>query len=184
MSGEHRCGICRPCEGATEQACLCGRRRTRQRQQSPDGAVPQARRSPDAERELSRHGAGHIPTMFVPISEALPQARAGNIRMLAVSSGTRAQQAPDVPTIAESGFAGFHAVSWTGMVAPARTPKPIIDRIAGELARAMKDASFLEQLRNNGVDPADPSPAEFSAFIAKEITLWGEAVKVAGVTLQ
>jgi tripartite-type tricarboxylate transporter receptor subunit TctC len=128
--------------------------------------------------------AGHIPTMFVPISEALPQARAGNIRMLAVSSGTRAQQAPDVPTIAESGFAGFHAVSWTGMVAPAGTPKPVIDRIAGELARAMKDAGFVEQLHKNGVDPANPDPAEFSAFIAKEIVLWGDAVKVAGVTLQ
>ncbi len=70
------------------------------------------------------------------------------------------------------------------MVAPAGTPKPIVDRIAEELARAMKDAAFVEQLHKNGVDPADPSPAEFSAFIAKEITLWGEAVKVAGVTLQ
>ncbi len=128
--------------------------------------------------------AGHIPTMFAPISEVLPQARAGNIRMLAVSSGTRAQQAPDVPTIAESGYPGFHAVSWTGLVAPAGTPKPIIDRIAAELARAMKDASFVEQLHKNGVDPADPSPSEFAAFIGKEIALWGEAVKIAGVTLQ
>src|SRR5262245_64571511 len=69
--------------------------------------------------------AGHIPTMFVPISEALPQARAGSIRMLAVSSGTRSREAPDVPTVAEQGFPAFHMVSWTGMMAPAGTPKDI-----------------------------------------------------------
>ncbi len=84
--------------------------------------------------------AGHIPTMFVPISEALPQARAGRIRMLAVSSGTRSREAPEVPTIAEQGFPGFHMVSWTGMLAPAGTPKDIIDRTAGEFARAQGPA--------------------------------------------
>jgi tripartite-type tricarboxylate transporter receptor subunit TctC len=129
--------------------------------------------------------AGHIPTMFVPISEALPQARAGRIRMLAVSSGTRSREAPEVPTIAEQGFPGFHMVSWTGMLAPAGTPKDIIDRISGEFARALKDPQFVERMQKAGVEPAaDASPAEFAAFIAKEIALWGEAVKIAGVTLQ
>ncbi len=129
--------------------------------------------------------AGHIPTMFVPISEALPQARAGLIRMLAVSSGTRSSEAPEVPTVAEQGFPGFHMVSWTGMVAPANTPKDVVDRIAAEFARAFKDANFVELVRKAGADPAaDTSPAEFSAFIAKEMVLWGEAVKIAGVTLK
>ena len=129
--------------------------------------------------------AGHIPTMFVPISEALPQARAGRIRMLAVSSGTRSREAPEVPTIAEQGFPGFHMVSWTGMLAPAGTPKDIIDRTAGEFARALKDPQFVERMQKAGVEPAaDASPSEFAAFIAKEIALWGEAVKIAGVTLQ
>ena len=129
--------------------------------------------------------AGHIPTMFVPISEALPQARAGLIRMLAVSSGTRSREAPEVPTIAEQGYPGFHAVSWTGLMAPAGTPKEIIDRMAAELAHAFKDPAFVEHMRKAGVEPAgDASPAEFSAFIAKEIVFWGEAVKTAGVTLQ
>ena len=81
--------------------------------------------------------AGHIPTMFVPISEALPQARAGLIRMLAVSSGTRSREAPEVPTLAEQGFPGFHMVSWSGMMAPAGTPQEIVDRMAGEVARAL-----------------------------------------------
>jgi tripartite-type tricarboxylate transporter receptor subunit TctC len=129
--------------------------------------------------------AGHIPAMFVPISEALPQARAGLIRMLAVSSSTRSREAPDVPTIAESGFPGFHAVSWTGLMAPAATPKGIIDRTAAELARALRDPQFVAHMREAGVEPAaDPGPTEFAGFIAKEIALWGEAVKIAGVTLQ
>jgi tripartite-type tricarboxylate transporter receptor subunit TctC len=129
--------------------------------------------------------AGHIPTMFVPISEALPQARAGLIRMLAVSSGTRSREAPQVPTIAEQGYPGFYAVSWTGLMAPAGTPTEIIDRMAAELARALKDPQFVEHMQKAGVEPAgDASPAEFSAFIAKEIPFWGEAVKTAGVTLQ
>jgi tripartite-type tricarboxylate transporter receptor subunit TctC len=129
--------------------------------------------------------AGHIPTMFVPISEALPQARAGRIRMLAVSSGTRSREAPEVPTIAEQGFPGFHMVSWTGMLAPAGTPQDIVDRISGEFARALKDPQFVERMQKAGVEPAaDASPSEFAAFIAKEIALWGEAVKIAGVTLQ
>ena len=129
--------------------------------------------------------AGHIPAMFVPISEALPQARAGLIRMLAVSSATRAREAPEVPSLAEQGFPGFHMVSWTGMMAPAGTPKDIIDRMAAEFARALKDPQFVELMQKAGVEPAeDASPAAFAAFIAKEIALWGEAVKIAGVTLQ
>jgi tripartite-type tricarboxylate transporter receptor subunit TctC len=129
--------------------------------------------------------AGHIPTMFVPISEALPQARAGLIRMLAVSSGTRSREAPEVATIAEQGFPGFDMASWTGMMAPTGTPKEIIDRMAGEFARALKDPQFVAHIEKAGAEPAaDASPAAFATFIAKEIPLWGEAVKIAGVTLQ
>jgi len=129
--------------------------------------------------------AGHIPTMFVPISEALPQARAGRIRMLAVSSGTRSREAPEVPTLAEQGFPGFHMVSWTGLMAPAGTPKEIVERMADKLARALKDAEFVAHMQKAGVEPAtDASPAAFSAFIGQEIARWAEAVKIAGVTLQ
>lgn len=129
--------------------------------------------------------AGHIPTMFVPIAEALPQARAGTIRMLAVSSATRASEAPEVPTLAEEGFPGFHMVSWTGMMAPANLPKDIVERIAAEFGRASKEPAFVEQIRKGGADPAaDTTPAAFADFVSKEIVLWGEAVKAAGVTLK
>ncbi len=86
--------------------------------------------------------AGHIPTMFVPISEALPQGRANLIRMLAVSSRTRSLEAPEVPTLAEQGFADFHMVSWTGLMAPAKTPKEIVERMSAELAPCAEGAGL------------------------------------------
>jgi len=128
--------------------------------------------------------AGHIPTMFVPLSEALPQAQAGNIRMLGVSSAKRARQAAQVPTIAESGFPGFHAESWNGLLAPAATPDGIVDRIAAEFARAAKEPKFAERLDQEGVEPLGSSPAETAKFIAADMALWADAVKIAGVSLQ
>jgi tripartite-type tricarboxylate transporter receptor subunit TctC len=129
--------------------------------------------------------AGHVPTMFIPISEALQQARAGSIRMLAVSSATRSREAPEVPTIAESGYPGYDFTSWTGLMAPAGTPKEIVDRMATEIARAFADPQFVANMQKAGVEPAaNASPAEFSAFVGKEIARWSEAVKIAGVTLQ
>jgi tripartite-type tricarboxylate transporter receptor subunit TctC len=127
---------------------------------------------------------GQIPTMFVPLSEALPQAQAGNIRMLGVSGAKRAKQAPDVPTIAESGFPGFHGESWNGLVAPAATPDDIVERIAAEFARAAKEPKFAARLDQEGVDPLGSSAAETVKFIAADMALWAEAVKVAGVSLQ
>jgi tripartite-type tricarboxylate transporter receptor subunit TctC len=128
--------------------------------------------------------AGHIPTMFVPLSEALPQAQAGNIRMLGVSGEKRARQAPDVPTIAESGFPGFRGESWNGVLAPAATPDAIVNRISAEFARAAKEPKFVERLDQEGVDPLGSSPAETAKFIAADMALWAEAVKIAGVSLQ
>jgi tripartite-type tricarboxylate transporter receptor subunit TctC len=128
--------------------------------------------------------AGHIPTMFVPLSEALPQASAGNIRMLAVSGGKRAHQAPGVPTIAESGFPGFQGESWNGVLAPAATPDAIVERLAAEIARATKDPTFAARLDQEGVEPLGSSPGQTAKFIAADMALWAEAVKVAGVSLQ
>ena len=88
--------------------------------------------------------AGHIPAMFSNLSDALPQAAAGNVRMIAVSSENRSPLAPDVPTVAESGFAGFSVLTWNGLMAPAGTPKPIVDRVAGAVAAAVKDPAFSD----------------------------------------
>jgi tripartite-type tricarboxylate transporter receptor subunit TctC len=129
--------------------------------------------------------AGQVPAMFAVLSDALPHATNGSIRLLAVSSENRALQAPDVPTLIESGFPGFTANSWNGLMAPAGTPKEIVDRIAVEVANATEDAAFLERLKNFGADPvADSSPEHFSKMIAADIALWSEAASIAGIKRQ
>src|SRR6476620_1518583 len=125
--------------------------------------------------------AGHLPTMFALFGDALLQAQNGAIRVLAVSSEQRSMQAPDVPTVAESGFPGYTATSWWGLMAPAGTPKAVVDRIAAEVGKATKDVKIVEQLTAFGVDPLGTSPPEFSAMIAADIELWAEAVKLAGL---
>ena len=117
----------------------------------------------------------------MPISEAVAQATNPNIRLLAVSSDKRSARLPDVPSIAET-YPGYNAVSWTGMLAPAGTPKAIIDKLAAEMANAAKDPKFIEQLQTNGIDPAIEGPEKFAAFIAAEIPNWAKAVEIAGVS--
>jgi tripartite-type tricarboxylate transporter receptor subunit TctC len=125
--------------------------------------------------------AGEIPIKFSVLSDVLEQAANGNIRILAVSSEKRAPQVPEVPTLIESGFPGYKVMSWIGLMAPAATPKEIVDRIAAEVGVAMKDQKFVERLKNFGADPLGNSPAEFKAMIYADIALWGEAVGNAGV---
>jgi tripartite-type tricarboxylate transporter receptor subunit TctC len=127
--------------------------------------------------------AGVIPVTFVPISEAVAQAGNPNIRILAVSSEKRSARLPDVPSIAES-YPGYNAVSWTGMLAPAGTPKAVIDKLAGEMMNAAKDPKFIEQLQSAGIDPKVEGPAKFAEFIASEIPNWAKAVEIAGVKVQ
>lgn len=128
--------------------------------------------------------AGHLKTMFSNLSDALPQAAAGTIRMLAVSTTQRAPQAPDVPTIAESGFPGFNVVTWNGLAAPAGTPREIIDKIAGEIGRAVKDPQFADRLKAAGADPLGNTPDEFAAMIKADTATWADAVAVTGLKAQ
>lgn len=124
--------------------------------------------------------AGHVPTMFSNVSDALPQINSGAIRALAVSSDKRLAQLPDVPTVAES-FPGYSAITWNGLMAPAETPKPIIDKIATEITKASKDPQFVEKLAKLGADPLGNTPTEFAALIAADLKTWDEAVAVAGL---
>ena len=128
--------------------------------------------------------AGHVPAMFSNLSDALPHVSSGSIRLLAVSSDKRVPQIPDVPTVSESGYPQFKTLTWNGLMAPSGTPRDIIDKIAGELARAVKDPGFVERLSRYGVDPLGNSPEEFAAMIASDIALWGDAVNAAGVKSQ
>jgi tripartite-type tricarboxylate transporter receptor subunit TctC len=125
--------------------------------------------------------AGHVPIYLAPLSDAVPHATSGALRLLAVSSEKRAPQIPNVPTFMESGFPGFKTLTWNGLLAPAGTPKEIIDRIAKEIASAVKDPKFIERLDAFGVDPLGNTPEEFAAMIAADIPFWAEAAKIAGV---
>ena len=126
--------------------------------------------------------AGHIPTMFVPLPEALPQAEGGKVRIIAISDDKRSNEAPNVPTIAESGFPGYRGVSWNGLLASAATPKEIVNRLSAEFVRAAKDPQFAALLRQQGVTPTGLTPEEFAKFLREDMALWAEAVKTAGVT--
>jgi tripartite-type tricarboxylate transporter receptor subunit TctC len=125
--------------------------------------------------------AGHLPTMFSNISDAMPQAAAGSIRLLAVSSKERAPQLPDVPTVAESGFPDFNVLTWNGLMAPAGTPRDIVDKIAAEIGRAVKDRQFAARLEQYGADPLGNTPAEFSAMVAADTALWANTIQSLGL---
>jgi len=125
--------------------------------------------------------AGHINSMFATLADALGQAGAGTIRLLAVSSDKRAKQIPDVPTVIESGFPTFNTTTWNGLVAPAGTPKDIVDKIAGEIARASKDPAYVERLARIGVDAIGDTPQEYAATIAADVVFWADAIKAAGL---
>jgi len=101
-----------------------------------------------------------------------------------VSSDARTRQLPDVPTVAESGYPGFHTVTWNGLMAPAATPKPIVNLLSEAVAKAVKDAAVTDKLLGYGVEPVGDDPEHFAATIATDIATWGEAIKLAGVTLQ
>jgi tripartite-type tricarboxylate transporter receptor subunit TctC len=128
--------------------------------------------------------AGHVPAYFGNLSEVLPFAANGQIRPLAISSLKRSAQLPDVPTVSESGFPGYNVITWNGLMAPAGTPKDIIDRLAKACAAAVRDEVVIGRLRTLGVDPLGDGPEQFAATIAADIPLWAEAVKIAGVALQ
>ena len=127
--------------------------------------------------------AGHVPCMFIPVSESVAQATNPKLRMVAVTGAERTRGLPDVPTVAESGYPGFNAVSWTGLMGPAGLSGNIVEKLSAEMMKAGKEPKFVEQLTAQGVDSIAEGPAKFAAFIASEIPLWADAVKRAGVTL-
>jgi len=89
-----------------------------------------------------------------------------------------------VPTVAESGYPKYRALTWNGLVAPAGTPKAIIDKVATQVALATTDAKFAEQLAGYGVDPLGNTPAEFARMIADDVALWADALRAAGIRQQ
>lgn len=124
--------------------------------------------------------AGRISVMFETGPAVLQHIKAGRLRALAVSSAKRAGASPDIPTIAESGYAGFEAVPWIALVAPIGTPQPIIDSLARNSAQVLHSPEFAARLEALGADPVGGTPAELSSYLRSEMSRWEKAVKTSG----
>jgi tripartite-type tricarboxylate transporter receptor subunit TctC len=127
--------------------------------------------------------AGQVSFMSVEILAALPHVRAGKLRALGVASGTRAEVAPEVPTVAEAGLPGFEVTAWYGVLAPAGTPAPILQRVASEIAKAVAQPDFRERLAGMGGSPVGSGPEEFARFLRTENARWADAVRASGAKL-
>ena len=125
--------------------------------------------------------AGEVQVSFTS-SAALPHARAGKLKTIAVTGGKRTPIAPQIPTIAESGVPGYQVVGWYGMAAPAKTPKPIIERLNGAINRALPE--LRERYENIGMDVGGGTPAEFGAFLLSERDKWARVVKLSGAKVE
>jgi tripartite-type tricarboxylate transporter receptor subunit TctC len=128
--------------------------------------------------------AGHVPFYFGNMTAALPQARAGRVRALAVTSAERSAAAPDVPTIAEAGVKDCEISEWNGLLAPAGTPPAVIARLHEEMAKIMRMPDIREKFADLGATPIGSTPQELAAFIRAEMTKWAEVVKAANIKIE
>ena len=124
--------------------------------------------------------AGQVDLYFGSVPILLPYAKAGKLRPLAVSSTMRVPAAPELPTMAESGFPDFSADAWNGVVVPARTPARIVERLNAAIVTALEDPAVRASLSAQGADALPMSPARFAAYIASESAKWAKAVRVSG----
>lgn len=126
---------------------------------------------------------GRISAMFPDIASGLPQIRAGKLRALAVASEKRVAALPDLPTIGESGYPGFEAWAWQGFVAPAKTPRPVIDRLNAQFAKVMADPAIQQKLSESGFEPQTSTPEQFAAYMKAEIAKWAKVIRESKITL-
>jgi tripartite-type tricarboxylate transporter receptor subunit TctC len=126
--------------------------------------------------------AGQIQLMFN--DTAVPHVKAEKLRALAVTGSKRWPQIPDVPTFAELGIAGYETYNWFGILAPRATPAAIVSRLNRELAAVMQEQAVQEWMRARGAEPVTNSPAEFAAYISKDLAKWARIVKEVGITAE
>ena len=124
---------------------------------------------------------GHVELSFPTIISSIPHINAGRLRALAVTPAARVPALPDIPTMAEAGVPGVVVLNWYGMIAPARTPKRIIDQLAGETMKAMQAPDMAKRLVAEGSTAVGSSPQEFTAHLRAEHELWTRVIKQAGI---
>jgi tripartite-type tricarboxylate transporter receptor subunit TctC len=122
--------------------------------------------------------------MWSVISIATPFVKQGRLKALAIAAEKRAPGLPDVPTTAEGGMPDFAVSGWYGLLAPRGTPRPIIERVHAEAAKALQNATVMERLAASGSQPIGAGPEAFDAHIRREIPRWEKVLKTAGVKFQ
>jgi tripartite-type tricarboxylate transporter receptor subunit TctC len=128
--------------------------------------------------------AGDVQFMMIDLAVAIPQIKAGKLIAYGVTSPERAKAMPDLPTLAEAGLPGYSAAGWFSVVAPAGTPRPIIDKLNGILVAAVKSPDIGERLTTMAIQPLTSTPEELAALLPKEIKKWGQVIKDAGIEPQ
>jgi tripartite-type tricarboxylate transporter receptor subunit TctC len=133
-----------------------------------------------ASQALTDTLGGQVQSFMSSVPSALSQIRAGRLRAIAVTSAKRARELPDVPTIAESGYRGFEASTWYGLLAPAGTPMTVVARLNVEVNRLLKTAEVRERLAAEGGEVLGGSPEQFASFLKAEHVKWGRVVRESG----
>ena len=131
---------------------------------------------------LSDVVAGQIDMLFSTQLQAHPFVSSGRLKVLAVTTTTRSGSAPEVPTMAEAGVPGYEVAGWYGLLAPAATPKPIVDKLQQEIVRILKLPDVKEKLALDGSDPVGSTPAQFAAHMHTEVEKWRKLIHEAGIT--
>ena len=124
---------------------------------------------------------GQINLIFATAASAVPHIKSGKIHALAVTTAKRSTLVPDLPTVAEAGLPGFEANNWYGVVVPAKTPRPIIDRLNKEFTAVLNMPDIKEILFKQGLDAAPGTPEAFGAYIKSETAKWAKVIKAAGI---
>jgi tripartite-type tricarboxylate transporter receptor subunit TctC len=127
--------------------------------------------------------AGDTQMGTLPPAAVMPQVRAGKLKALAVTTGTRSPLLPELPTFKESGIPDVEATAWLGFVVPAAVPAPLVERINRELVAALRDPAVADKLRAQYMEPAPGTPKEFAEFMQAELRRWTPVIRRAGVTL-
>jgi tripartite-type tricarboxylate transporter receptor subunit TctC len=127
--------------------------------------------------------AGHVDLMFESLQSIAPVARSGNVRALAVTGDHRSPAFPDLPTVAEAGVPGYDAATWTGIVAPAGVPRPVVDKLNAAVNKALKSEAFLDKFATFGDEPGGGTPEDFAAAIKADSAKWGDVIRRSGAKL-
>jgi tripartite-type tricarboxylate transporter receptor subunit TctC len=127
---------------------------------------------------------GHIDFVFASVVAVTPYVSNGQLKPLAVSSSKRLATMPTVPTVSEAGVVGYAATTWYGILVPAGTPEPVVERLSKSARFAVDDAAVREILRADGAEPLGTAPSEFGAFLAAQISKWSQLIKRMGINTQ